>query len=630
MTSWYEKTRTLFGFEDKLSEAESIVSELESELGNDIGEDSQVQLEELKKAADERVKELEAVKEKHGAWATDDHAAPFIVIFPPIPGDRVPLTFQERNARFGDRSTGLEWTKLTLDCERYVEYLENNGFEYECDQFHVNAAKEYATDRTVFDFEQVQEGKLSFQAWWRNKRFGFIKASERVLTPADNAEIFESTLDLYGLYLCDTPDAAFLLHERRGVSAKLRRYKLYGLEKLSLEEAEAQIAATQAPETANGDEVPMTFAEWCGSTLAEADPDVNRNTYIALRADLVGYQHYLFRFPESAPIHEEHINVLHRLQSAYEDDFSTRTSSSRVPGPRVPIARSLSFKDFSKSLQDQEYRRIRSSLSWIVYAYKHYLENFAEEEEVSGFLMSLDWWARGDRRELEGLPRWDPVSAKLKSVMEWISRYIASPERTGVRDNLEKILAPSLLTLNHCMERSQEPTTQQWETIRSVFHDVELIFERFESLMRERTAPVPGHTPSPGGSGSAPGTVIEPSWDFGEDESDSEPDWSGDDDDHYHPVPPIHHRHGHFNPFDDEDDTYQDFDNESQAEVDDFDRLFDEDHQTANALTIPGQDLDDGNSSENGREVEEPLNLIGLREILLDLAEDAEHTDEEE
>ncbi|KAE9373694.1 hypothetical protein N431DRAFT_535205 [Stipitochalara longipes BDJ] len=616
--SWYEQAQKLFGHDSELLEASSNVLELTSEMETTTDEAVKSELEQLNKAEEERVQELKAVSGRHTKWLSTRNAT-FIIIAPPGGGAMVPLTFQEWTSRFGGRSAGMleEWTTLNFDCQKYEEYLEDNGFEYECDIFHAKNAEDYSLERRIFHFDEVKNGKLSLHAWRTKERLGAIKDKEEGLTPRTVAEIFESTLDLYALYLTDAPEDAEVLHELRVSVAKDRRLQLYGLEDLSHEEAQAQIAAIPAPSMAYKDDVPMSFAEWCASPLAQPDLEFNRNTDFALRADLCRYKHYLFRFPEATSIYEEHSKVWNRLRSAYIDDFSSRTTNSVILNrARQP----LSLKDFFLLLEEQGYRRL--SLEWAGDAYVLYLGSLADESEVGGFTMARDWWARGDRRELEGLPRSDPVAAKLKSVMEWLARYIFSMENEALRSSARVKLSSSLLMLNSYMDQSREPTAEQWQHIRTSFHEAEHLVNSMRALPeqdRSLEAPAPVHSffedlvmraslrdPEPAVSQAANNrrrfqnaVILEIMGSANDMYKDDE---NNGYDDHYpsHNSPPtMRSRHipdrGHFDhfdrfdPFGDHPDP--DSDNASETEGDDFDRLFDEDHQVVNRPNTPGSGM---------------------------------------
>jgi len=666
---WNEQAQKLFGFNNELWEARGNIKELASQIERiatpeefeyDSEEDDVCdeidRLIGLKKAEEAKVQELEGVRDRF--FRVSGHGTgPYIVIAPPAIGEQAPFSFQEWTSRFAN-SGELESEMLNLDCRGYEEYLETYGFEYECDQFHATNTERYEMDRKVFRFEDVKEARMGFRSWRSLDRLRAIKAKEQNVTPRTMAESFESTLDLYACYLRDCPRDSKVFHDWRNTVATGRRRHLYGLERSYLEEAEA-------PEMAGPDEVPLTFAEWCVSPLAPADREFNRNTDSALRADLFGYQHYLFRFPETAPVYDKHREVCGRLSLAYVEDFESRTTNS--------ASQPLSLRDFARSLKEQGYRT--STLTWEGDAYVLYLGSVADAAEVGGFTMARDWWARGDRRELEGLPRHDPVTTKLKSVMNWLARFISSIENAALRRRAEGKLSGSILMLNSCMDVSREPTAEQWLHIRTAVRDTELLIESLRALPEQVRAralegPDPAYVPGSPFEGvriverDAARSVndslnISPTDtrrddridDDDRDDAHHDSEDDGVDEDPFldwvlrqpHP-PPMHPAHiPHRDPFAGNFDPFDPFGQrptlhrheEIEVEGDDFDRLFDEDHQTVNPPIIPGEDFDDEDSSDDEEfdELLDPPSVHEMRlamEDLQTLVGNVEGSDEEE
>ncbi|KAN0098340.1 hypothetical protein V8E51_014003 [Hyaloscypha variabilis] len=610
--AWNEQAHKLFGFNNELWEARGNIKELASQIErfatpeefeydseeDDVGDEID-RLIGLKKAEEAKVQELEGVRDRF--FRVSGHGTgPYIVIAPPGIGERAPFSFQEWTSRFANAGE-LESEMLNLDCRGYEEYLETYGFEYECDQFHATNTERYEMDRKVFRFEDVKEARMGFRSWRSMDR---LRAIEQNVTPRTVAESFEFTLDLYARYLRDCPRDAKVFHDWRNTVATGQRRHLYGLECSYFEEVEAPIADTPAPEMAGPVEVPLTFAEWCVSPLVPADREFNRNTDSALRADLFGYQHYLFRFPETAPVYEKHRELCARLSLAYVEDFESRTTNS--------ASQPLSLRDFARSLKEQGYRT--STLTWEVDAYLLYLGSVADAAEVGGFTMARDWWARGDRRELEGLPRHDPVTTKLKS---WL--HI----RTAVRDT--ELLIESLRALPEQVRARALEGPDPAYVPGSPFEDVRIV---------ERDA--------------ARDDRID---DDDRDDAHHDSEDDGVDEDPFldwilrqpHP-PPMHPAHiphrdhfaGNFDPFDPfgQRPTLHRHD-EIEVEGDDFDRLFDEDHQTVNPPIIPGEDFDDEDSSDDEEfdELLDPLSVHEMRmamEDLQTLVGNVEGSDEEE
>ncbi len=123
---------------------------------------------------------------------------------------------------------------------------------------------------------------------------------------------------------------------------------------------------------------------------------------------------------------------------------------------------------------------------WVEDAYLLYLGMFADEAAVNGFALARDWWARGDRRELEGLPRHDLLTVKIKSGMRRLVLYIVSLEDQSTQLAAQGCLSPVLLMLNRCMEEHRELTAEQWEYVHGAHNHAERVAAVVAARLQER------------------------------------------------------------------------------------------------------------------------------------------------
>jgi hypothetical protein len=152
--------------------------------------------------------------------------------------------------------------------------------------------------------------------------------------------------------------------------------------------------------------------------------------------------------------------------------------------PSTPT-RSLSFVDFRNDLRKQGYR-VSTNFGWLSDAYLLYLGSKDDRKAVGGFNLLLNWWARDDRRELEGLPRSDPLTTKLTAVLRWLAQYIASRKGLAYRVAAKKNLSAAILKLNSWMDEHHELTAADWQLVHQAYERtvaIETLSRRQEMLV---------------------------------------------------------------------------------------------------------------------------------------------------
>ena len=530
---WNHYADTFIGYADSLKESKALLATLTSEIEEASDEDVKRELEELKRAEELKTRDFEAATDRFTEWKKERNL-PIHVIAPPPVGEAKPLTFKEWASKFGVEAKDFDskedltpWEALDFhDCDGYELYLEENDFEYELDLFRARNDSLRYIDRLFFDFDpsklqahdphaEETEGLLSWRIWMRKERLGAIKWSEERMKAKSKPERFERDLNLYAVYLEDASDYwSKVLTYFRTKDTLTRRRRLNEGRHLNWDpdRAEGEIGATEFPPTSNDEEytgrvqrmrtasrcrhptngqeakeevkeadaddkdgpIAMTFAEWCASLLAPQDGKQNKNTDAALRADLKGYVNYCSTFRHPMP--EEHCVVRRRLDSFRAETFNyTPDCQSTEQIGQTVMKWPWSLSDFRHGLTAGGFKPSKNS-GWVEDAYVLYLDMFADKETAGGFTQSRDWWARDDRRELEGIPRCDPLTTKITSVMRLLVQYIVSMEDDPAsRFAVKACLSPVLLMLNSCMEEHRDLTTEQWDYVRATYHHAEAV-----------------------------------------------------------------------------------------------------------------------------------------------------------
>ncbi|PMD58659.1 uncharacterized protein K444DRAFT_630369 [Hyaloscypha bicolor E] len=532
---WNHYADTFIGYADSLEESKALLAALTSEIEEASDEDVKRELEVLKRAEELRTREFEAATDRFTEWKKEGNL-PIHVITPPPVGEAKPLTFKEWASKFGVEARDFDskedltaWEALEFhDCDGYELYLEENDFEYELDLFRARNDSLRYIDRLFFDFDpsklqahdpqaEETEGLLSWRIWMRKERLGAIKWSEERMKAKSTAERFERDLNLYAVYLEDASNywsKVFTYFRTKDTLTRRRRLNEGHHLIWDPDRAEGEIETTEVPPTANDEEytgrvqwlraasrcrhpsngeeakeeikeanvkeadaddedgpIVMTFAEWCASPLVPQDGEQNKNTDAALRADLKGYANYCSTFPHPMP--EEYCAVRRRLDRFRAETFNyTPPCQSTEQIGQTEMKWPCGLSDFRHGLTARGFKPSMNS-GWVEDTYVLYLDMFAEKETVGGFAQSRDWWARDDRRELEGLPRCDPLTTKITSVMQLLVQYIVSMEDPASRLAVEACLSPVLLMLDSCMEEHRELMTEQWEYIRATYHHAE-------------------------------------------------------------------------------------------------------------------------------------------------------------
>jgi hypothetical protein len=414
----------------------------------------------------------------------EEPTAPITVIIPPSHEDSTPMTFGEWVNDFGieelrDESNEEYEYYLNLNKYLYKTYLKDNGYEHHLDQYRAHIDTLRATERKEFDFKPEGEKELlSFRRWVKRERLAVLKKIEERANAyprkGRSHERFEHELELYGRYLkASTPDDSTVLDEFRAHIAEGHRRQVteltHKVNDNDLSEATEPKSPTRANTKAEGE--PMSFEEWTNSPLAWRSSHLAKNSNASLRADLRDYTSYLHSFPGS----ERLADSLHAKRTDLEThhilhfSFNPRLNFTFAWDQQTP-----SYASFNNTLVDQGYKRSRE---WASDAYLLFLGSLPDQVAVTGFTITRDWWARADRRELCGLPREDPFVVKITSVLQRLAQLVDDADQYPIPGagysaevQVQGCLEEVILMLNSCLETNTEPTSAQWEEVRTAYH----------------------------------------------------------------------------------------------------------------------------------------------------------------
>jgi hypothetical protein len=473
MDVMHEKAAYMMGFERNIVQTSEFVQSLASEIEEESDEAKKNMLEELKTEEEAKLADYKAALVANVKYTCQMEQGPAPMVVYSVPHkDYVPhLTFQEWTGRFGSESPEgrreecKPWERLNSDCEGYETYLEENGLEYEADEFRMN--DEFFQDVARKSFHEGEmlspENKdklLSFSLWQKKERFGILLDSEKERKSKHATERFERDLYLYVQHHLNDPmkwSEEVFFYEAQTRITKVRRDALY--------RAQAQLGPLLPPHVlAEEDEVLLTFKEWRSSRSTQ---DVESEKYTILCDQLRRYTHYLYRFPPTVPRAMQHFRERNRLEVARADGFKFQPRPNLEPDRRF-LPPPMSFSAFSSELETYGYKT--EGFDWLSEAYMLYLGACAESGILGSFRYTRDCWARDDRHELEGLPRSNPIIADLESVLRRLAQHVHSIEDMRRRIVVWEFLSGAILMLDSYMNQRRRPTHAEWNAISAAYH----------------------------------------------------------------------------------------------------------------------------------------------------------------